>query len=241
MKPFLRRFEYTSIEQILVDQETDWSCVANATRMALRYFGYDAEEREIGEFLERMGYRTRIQDEFLLCFPHAALFLRLAGFDVTYRTTLAQEFPRKVDVITGQPTVRELLEEDMRNLEDNDYAKDCYRALINLMDLGGRVHLHQPRRAIQREDILRAIGERKLVIAYVTARQYYRVHEDWGHALVLVPSGLSFEVLDGFARKGYLDPDLRELWDTALENAKKFEWNNLVRVIEVGGDEQNPR
>ena len=234
MRPFLRRFNYSSLSQIFVDQETDWSCIANATRMALRYFGYDIEETEIAKFLERMGYRTRIQNEFLLCFSHAALFLRIVGFDVTYRTTLARKFPENIDVITDQSIVRKLLKEDLESIKDDDHTKECYRALIDFMKFGGRVYLHQPHRMIQREDILRAIRKGKIVIVYVTARQYYRVDEDWGHALLLVPSRESFEVMDGFIRKGYLDPDLRDIWDTAIENAKTFKWNNLVRIIEVG-------
>jgi hypothetical protein len=128
--------------------------------------------------------------------------------------------------------VRRLLEEDLHNAQE-PLVRDGYKALLDFMEIEGKVYLHQPERKITREDILRAVRDGGVVIAYVTAEQYYGVKEDWGHALTLVPFNGGFKVLDGFARKGYLDPDLRDVWDGALEKAKKFEWNNLVRMIEV--------
>jgi|GEM_PF-4372753 len=236
MKPALKRFVWNSVEDIYVDQETDWSCVSNATRMALRYFGYDITERKIADFLDKLGRKVILHNgEFLVALPHAALFLRYAGFDVTYRTTLSKHYPLAVEVIEDQQLVRGILLDDLREVEDS-YTRDRYEALLELMKLGGKVYLHQPDRMIQKEDILKAIKARKVVIVDVTARQYYGVDEDWGHALTLVPYGSSFKVLDGFARKGYLDPDLRDIWDEALEKAKRFMWKDIVRIIEVTED-----
>ncbi|WP_456367166.1 hypothetical protein [Thermococcus sp.] len=236
MKISMERFVWNLVEDILVDQETDWSCVSNATRMALRYFGYDIPERKIAEFMDKLGYKVIIGDgEFLVTFPHAALFLKYAGFDVTYRTTLIKRYPLSADIIKDQGLVREILLDDLREAEDS-YTRDRYKALLELMKLGGKVYLHQPDRMIQKKDILKAIKAGKVVIADVTARQYYGVDEDWGHALTLVPYGSSFKVLDGFTRKGYFDPDLRDIWDEALEKAKRFEWKDIVRIIEMSGD-----
>jgi len=233
MRSWLEKFVWHSIEEIPVDQETDWSCVSNATRMALRYFGYDILERKIADFLDRLGHKVILQSgEFLVTFPHAALFLRYAGFGITYRTTLSKQYPFAVEVIEDQQLVREILLDDLEESQDS-YTTDRYKALLELMELGGKVYLHQPDRMIQKEDILKAMNAGKVVIADVTARQYYGVDEDWGHALTLVPYGSSFKVLDGFARKGYLDPDLWDIWDEALEKAKRFGWEDIVRIIEV--------
>jgi len=228
----LKPFKYRDLKEIWVEQETDWSCIANATRMALRYFGYDMEEEEIAEFVRGLGYFVKLESgEYILSLPHSALFFRVLGFDVVYRTTLAKTVEGE-DVICDVERVVFYLKDDLKKVED-EYTRGCYKALIELIERCGKVCLHQPYRMIRKDDILNVVRKGGVVIAYVTALEYYGIDEDWGHALVLVPHGDGFYVLDGFEKKGYLDKDFGHVWDKALEKAKNFKWDRLVRIVEV--------
>ena len=215
----IKEFNWGRIEDIWISQQNGWTCQLAALRIILRYYHTDISEEDLVKILNEEGFSIF---DFGTYLPFMGVIALKLGLKITYRTEIGKEYIGETAIISSMDITRKIIYEDMRNTADNEPIMQAYKAFLKIFDLGGKIYFHQPYSPPSFEDIKNALKSGP-VIALVSGKEYYKINEDWGHALVLIPTvSNNFIVLDDFKKKGY---ECYPEWEKYLSNAKKYDWS----------------
>lgn len=214
----IKKYTWNCIEDIWVSQQNDWTCQLAALRIVLRYYHMDIPEKDLVRILEYEKFNIF---DFGTYLPFIGVIALQLGFDISYRTVIANEYPSESSIISSDDTVKKIILDDMQNSGEGESIIQAYNAFLKILNLGGKIYLHQPYSPPTFREIKNAL-RKGVVMALVSGREYYNINEDWKHALVLVSDGTdNFMVLDDFEKKGF---DCYVDWGKNLANAKKYDW-----------------
>lgn len=212
------KFKWDNIEDIWISQQDDWTCQLAALRIVLRFYHMDINEEELIQILKAEQFNIF---DFGTYLPFIGVLALKFGLDITYRTEISDEYPHEKSIISSVSSVRKIILEDLQNVADEEPIKQGYNALLRILKLGGNVYFHQPYSPPSFKEMKNAL-KKGVVIALISAREYYGIDENWDHAIALIPSYRnSFIVMDDFIEKGY---ECYQHWEKYLNHAKKYEW-----------------
>ncbi len=216
----IKKFNWDNIEDIWISQQDDCTCQLTALRIVLRYYNMDIYEEEIIHILKHEKFKVF---DFGTYLPFIGVIALKLGFNISYRTQIANLYSDGYTIISSGVTIRKIILEDIKNTSEEEPIMQGYYAFLKILDLRGRIYLHQPYSPPSFKEIKKALRKGP-VICVVSAKEYYKIDEDWGHALVLIPTGDNsrFIVFDDFKKKGYEEyPN----WKMYLNYSKDYDWS----------------
>ncbi|PKP61067.1 MAG: hypothetical protein CVT88_01180 [Candidatus Altiarchaeales archaeon HGW-Altiarchaeales-1] len=215
----IKKFNWNNIEDICVSQRDDWTCQLTALRIVLRYYNIDIYDEEIIYILKHENFKVF---DFGTYLPFIGVIALKLGFNISYRTQIANLYPDESTIISSGATIRKIILEDIKNTSEEEPIIQGYYAFLKILDLDGKIYLHQPYSPPSFKEIKKAL-KKGPVISVVSGNEYYKIDEDWGHALVLIPTyDNRFIVLDDFRKKGYEEyPN----WEMYLNHSKEYDWS----------------
>jgi hypothetical protein len=212
-------YVWENIDDIFISQQGDFTCLLAAFRMILRYYNIDINEQTL---IEILGHEKFEIFDFGIYLSFLGVIALKLGLNIFYRTTLRKQDYYCNSIISNNKIIRSIISDDAQTTNPDDPAAQCYEAMIRILDLGGKIFLHQPYSPPSFKEIKAASREKRPIITLIEANEYYKIDEDWNHALVLLPNEKrQFIVLDSFEEIGdHYYPN----WEKYIDYSRKFNW-----------------
>ena len=214
-----RCFKWKKIDDIFVSQHEGNTCLLASFSIILRYYNLFIKESDIINILKYENFNLFRYGTYL---PIVGVIALKLGINSSFRTNTTFGYSPDVSIISNNDLIRTLISDDALTMKSKEPRKKVLKIMIRMLDLGGKIFLHQPNSPPSYLEIKNAIAEGRSVIALSSARGYYNIDEDWNHALALIPDKEGkFKVFDCFKELGYCSiPN----WDKHLDYSRNFDW-----------------
>lgn len=218
-----------SFRTVWCEQEASNTCGVAALRIALKYFGYNIQERELVHSLRKFGFPLKADGVY---YAELALLAASIGF----KTTMRVPYAKLNHILWDAQPVKNTTSVEVSTIDDklvsssvNGRYKRIIRGLHDYIYAGGRLLIHSEADAPGLVDILRTTKRGAVAIVRIDSDRYYGVYEKWGHSLVAVPHLSDFIILDCYTRRIQRDYPLG--WGRYLTCAQDFEWRKWRDIL----------
>ena len=215
----INHFNWKNVEDIFVPQKKGNTCLLASFSIILRYYNLYIKESDIINIIKYEKFNLFRFGAYLPIVGVVALKFEINS---SFRTNNMFGYSPNVSMISSNDLIRSLISDAILSMKSKDPRKKVFEIMIRMLDLGGKIFLHQPDSPPSYLEIKNAIAEGRSVIALISAREYYDIDEDWNHALALIPDKEGkFKVFDCFKELGYCSiPN----WDRHLDYSRNFNW-----------------